>query len=92
MKKRQIPNSPSEFVTLSDFLDHIPACRSTVNEWIRAGEFPEPLPLPSRRRLWYRTEISAWLKNNGLKPLPSLDAYPQGAERPPYPLTANGQA
>lgn len=62
--------SNTQYVSLSDVIHFIPAARSTIGKWIRDGRFPAPLPLPSRRRLWYRSEISAWLRNNGLEPLP----------------------
>jgi len=63
--------SPSIYVSLTDIIDFLPASRSTVTNWIRRGDFPEALPLPSRRRLWYRDEINAWLKNHALPSLPA---------------------
>jgi len=66
----QVSASHSPYLSLSDFLEFIPASRSTVGYWIKRGDFPPALPLPSRRRLWYKSEIEAWLKNHGLPSLP----------------------
>ena len=78
--------SREEYVSISDFLPHIPVSRATIGKRIVLGKFPAPLPLPSRRRLWYRTEVSAWLRNNGLAPLPSVESGEQELSiRPPVP-------
>ena len=58
------------YVSLSDFLNFIPASRSTIGYWIKRGDFPPALPLPARRRLWYKKEIDSWLINHCLDPLP----------------------
>ena len=64
--------SPSHlYCNVNDVLAVLPISRSALNLWIAKGRFPEPIPaLSSRRKWWYRAEVSAWLRNNQLPSLP----------------------
>lgn len=37
--------------------------RSTVYEWMRRGEFPQPVRLGSRMVAWRESDIAAWLES-----------------------------
>ncbi len=62
------------YVSAREIVQAIPFSSGTFDKWVKTGAFPQPLPLPSsRRRIWFRSEVEAWLKNHSLAPLPSIE-------------------
>jgi prophage regulatory protein len=37
--------------------------RSTLYEWMKRGEFPQPVKLGTRLVAWRESDIAAWLKS-----------------------------
>ena len=46
---------------LNAVLRRVPACRSTIYEWMRAGTFPPGRRVGPRKRLWKQSEIDGFL-------------------------------
>jgi prophage regulatory protein len=40
----------------------IPYCREQIHRKAKAGEFPAPISLSSRRIAWLEAEIDAWIE------------------------------
>lgn len=49
---------------LNAVLRRVPACRSTIYQWMRAGTFPRGRRVGPRKRLWKQSEIDSFV--NGL--------------------------
>ncbi len=56
------PNVPSQFLTMDEVCRLVRLHRETVRRMIKAGKFPKPIHVSSRRLIFRRTEIEAWLK------------------------------
>jgi len=48
---------------LNAVLRRVPACRSTIYAWMRAGQFPSGRRVGPRKRLWKQSEIDAFVRN-----------------------------
>ncbi len=54
--------APEErLLDLNAVMRRVPACRSTIYEWIRAGQFPAGRRVGPRKRLWKQSEIELFL-------------------------------
>lgn len=41
--------------------------RSTIYDWMKRGEFPQPVKLGSRLVAWRESDVTAWLKSRETK-------------------------
>jgi prophage regulatory protein len=51
----------SKLVRLSGLQQIVPASKTTIWRWIRAGDFPPSIAIGPRARAWDLDEILAWV-------------------------------
>jgi predicted DNA-binding transcriptional regulator AlpA len=54
------PPAEPVLIRMSHITSRIPACRSTVYNWIRRGQFPRPRIIIGNRSFWHEHEFEAW--------------------------------
>lgn len=42
--------------------------RSTLYDWMKRGEFPQPVKLGTRLVAWRESDVTAWLDSRQLRP------------------------
>ena len=53
-----------QFLRLPDVLaNYVPVSNATIWRWIKAGEFPQPIEIGSRVRVWDLNEVKQWIAN-----------------------------
>lgn len=55
------PVPEERLLDLNAVMRRVPACRSTIYEWMRAGQFPPGRRVGPRKRLWKQSEIDLFL-------------------------------
>lgn len=57
-----MPNETTpHLLRLPEVIRHTGLARSTVYDAIRAGTFPQPVPLGGRTVAWVSNEVAAWI-------------------------------
>lgn len=75
----------SELITLSAVARQLCLSEPTVYAYLRSGDFPSPVPLPSRCKMFYKRDIERWLADRKQgKPLPSYAKRESQGERPKH--------
>ncbi len=54
-------NRPTRILRLPEILARTGLSRTTIWEWRRAGRFPQPVPLGTRRVGWIEAEFEEWM-------------------------------
>ena len=52
---------PRRLLRLTDVMDRVPLCKTTIYSRIRAGTFPAPVPLGGDMVGWVESEVDAWI-------------------------------
>lgn len=52
----------SEYITASDLVGMGLGSRPTIRRIIERTDFPRPLPLKLKPRIWHRGDVEAWLE------------------------------
>lgn len=65
-------HKPERLLSLSDVLDRFPVSRSHWWAGIKAGRYPQPVPITSRTRAWRESDIEALIQRTiaGTRPQP----------------------
>lgn len=50
-----------ELLTAKEVIPMIKVSRNTLNELIKAGDFPAPIMLGKRKRHWRQADVLAWM-------------------------------
>lgn len=54
------PKPSLRFVTVKEVCSELGIVPKTLNDWVAAGEFPAPLRLGRRKRVWARVELEEY--------------------------------
>jgi predicted DNA-binding transcriptional regulator AlpA len=47
-------------ISEKQLLQIVPIARSTLQSWVRDGQFPKPVAVGPARKMWFQDEIAAW--------------------------------
>ena len=51
-----------QLLRLSEVLERVPVCRSTLEKWVRLGTFPKPVKMGARAKGWREADVVAWVE------------------------------
>jgi len=54
------PTALRQMITEKQVLAAIPIARSTLQQWIKAGAFPAPMPIGQHRVAWFQDDVVQW--------------------------------
>jgi predicted DNA-binding transcriptional regulator AlpA len=55
--------APRRMMSEKQILDLLPIARSTLQNWIKAKEFPQPVSIGPNRKAWFADEVAVWQNN-----------------------------
>lgn len=58
---RKGPDMTEKLLRRSDVESRIGLSRSTIYDWMKRGQFPQPVKLGERLVAWKESDIAAWL-------------------------------
>lgn len=64
----------ADFISASQLLQFVPCSRGSLYTWAKCGAFPTPINFGCRKLRWRRSDVSKWLTDRGLAPLPSPES------------------